>query len=117
MRGHGSAENPPNQLRTGTFDAVFLNGDLPKAHDPKAALQNARRLLEPGGYLLAEVPNHGSYSARRLGPTWSLWEAGIRLNYFTPKSLSRLIEEGGCEIKEILYRRYVASIHERANAG
>ena len=104
----GSAENPPNHLRTGSFGAVFLNGDLSTVHDPKAAIQNARRLLEPGGYLLAEVPNHGSYSARRLGPPWYLWEAGIRINYFTTKSLSRLIEEGGCDIKEIVYRRYIA---------
>ena len=104
----GSAEHPPNQLRTRTFDAVFLNGDLSTAHDPKAALQNARQLLHPGGYLLAEVPNHGAYSARRLGPAWSLWDAGIHVNFFTAKSLSRFIEEAGCEVKEILYRRYVA---------
>ena len=104
----GSAENPPKQVLSRTFDAVFLNGDLPMALEPRAALQNARRLLKSGGYLFAEVPNHGAYSARRLGPTWSLWEAGIHINYFTTKSLSRFIEEAGCEVKEILYRRYVA---------
>ena len=78
------------------------------ALEPRAALQNARRLLKRGGFLFAEVPNHGSYSARRLGPAWSLWEAGIHINYFTSKSLSRFIEEAGCEVRDVLYRRYVA---------
>ena len=104
---HGSAENPPEQVLRRTFDAVFLNQDLPKVTEPRAALENARRLLKSGGYLFAEVPNHGAYSARRLGPAWSLWEAGIHINYFTCKSLTRLIEEAGCEVKEILYRRYI----------
>ena len=104
----GCAENLPKQAMTRTFDAVFLNRDLPMALEPRAALRNARSLLKPGGYLLAEVPNHAAYSARRLGPTWCLWEAGIHINYFTSKSLSRFIEEAGCEVRDVLYRRYVA---------
>jgi SAM-dependent methyltransferase len=105
---HGSAENPPEQVLKRTFDSVFLNQNLPKAMEPRAALQNARRLLKSGGYLFAEVPNHDAYSARRLGPAWSLWEAGIHINYFTCKSLTRLIDEAGCEVKEILYRKYIS---------
>jgi SAM-dependent methyltransferase len=104
----GSAENPPEQAVTRTFDALFLNGGLAMAIEPKAAIQDAVRLLKSGGYLFAEVPNHGAYSARRLGPAWSLWDAGININYFTSKSLSRFIEEAGCEVKEVRYRRYVA---------
>jgi SAM-dependent methyltransferase len=105
---HGSAENPPQQVLARTFDAVFLNGDLPMALEPKAALQNARSFLKSGGYLFAEVPNHGAFSARRLGPTWALWDAGVHINFFTSKSLTRFIEQAGCEVKEVLYRRYVA---------
>jgi SAM-dependent methyltransferase len=103
----GCAEDLPKQATERAFDAVFLNRLLPMALEPRAALQNARRLLKPGGYLFAEVPNHGSYSARRLGPAWSLWEAGIYINYFTTKSLSRFIQDAGCEVKDVLYRRYI----------
>jgi SAM-dependent methyltransferase len=103
----GSAEDLPIQATETAFDAIFLNRDLLTALEPRAALHNARRLLKSGGYLFAEVPNHGSYSARRLGPAWSLWEAGNYINYFTTKSLSRFIQDAGYEVKEVLYRRYI----------
>jgi SAM-dependent methyltransferase len=103
----GSVEAPPGAIRDASFDAVFLNQVLQVCLEPRVAVQNACRLLKPGGHLFAEVPNHGAFSARRYGPAWALCNAGRHLNFLTTRSLSRLVGSTGCDISDIVYRQYV----------
>jgi SAM-dependent methyltransferase len=103
----GTADAPPEGVFKESFDVVFLNRVLPSCLEPRMALQNAHRLLVPGGHLVAEVPNHNAYSARRSGPAWSLCEAGRNVSFFTEKSLSRFVESTGHDVKEMLFRQMV----------
>jgi len=103
----GSVEAPPRKLLGTAFDAIVLNMVLPVCREPRLALWNAHQMLKPDGALFVEVPNHGSYSARRFGPAWSLGDAGRHLNFFTDRSLCRFVESTGYDVKDILYRQYI----------
>jgi SAM-dependent methyltransferase len=54
----GSAEALPPEILETSFDAVFLSNALSGCLEPRVALENAHRLLQPGGHLFAEAPNH-----------------------------------------------------------
>jgi SAM-dependent methyltransferase len=103
----GPADAPPDEVFKTSFDVVFLNSVLQGCLEPRMALQNAHRLLVPGGHLFAEVPNHNSYSARRAGPAWSLCDAGRNVNFLTGKCLSRFVESTGFDVKEMFFRQMV----------
>ena len=103
----GTADSPPEKAFEVPFDVVFLNKALAGCLEPRLALQNAHRLLTPGGHLFVEVPNHSADSARRAGPAWFLCEAGRNLNFLTGNSLSRFVESTGYDVKEMLYRQMV----------
>jgi SAM-dependent methyltransferase len=91
----------------GPFDLIYLNQVLQASRHPKASVEEACRLLGAGGRLIVEVPNHECYSARRLGPSWALWDVGNHLNYFTAEGLSRLLEAAECDVEDTLFRQYV----------
>ncbi len=103
----GTVDAPPREVLETSFDAVFLNRALQSSPEPRAALRNVHRLMNPRGHVFAEVANHGAYSALRLGPAWHFCDAGRNLNFFTRKSLSRLFESTDFDVKDILYRQVV----------
>jgi 2-polyprenyl-3-methyl-5-hydroxy-6-metoxy-1,4-benzoquinol methylase len=103
---NGSIEEPPAAILAEPFDIVVLSSVLGCCSDPRRALQMVQELLKPGGHLMAEVPNHGAYSARRLGPAWFFCDAGNSLNFFTSRSLSRFVETCGFEIIDLIYNNY-----------
>src|SRR5262249_59738090 len=107
----GSAEAPPPEIHDTSFDGVFLSNALPRCLEPRVALENAHRLLEPGGHLFVEAPNHDAYSARRAGPAWPLFEAGRNVNFFTGKSLTRLVESAGFRVDDMLFRQMIPQIY------
>lgn len=81
--------------------------------DPGAALDDIAGLLEPGGLLFATVPDAGSAAARILGHRW--WSVlPMHVQYFTRRSLSRLLEAHGFEVlavrthPKVFTRRYYA---------
>jgi SAM-dependent methyltransferase len=103
----GPADAPPEEVFETSFDIVFLNSVLQCCLEPRAALQNAHRLLEPGGHLFVEVPNNNADSARRAGPAWLLCEAGRNVNFLTGNSLSKFVDASGYDVKEMLYRQMI----------
>ena len=108
----GSIESPPPDILPERFDVVIVRGPLERCFDPRLAIQSASRLLKPGGSIMLEVPNHNAHSARRLGQAWYHGDAGNVLNYFTGKSLSRLVENGGLSIVHRLYTNYITQFRK-----
>lgn len=51
-------------LTSGSFDAVFIIEVLEHLFDPLAAVQEARRILKPGGELIVTVPNSAVWPRR-----------------------------------------------------
>jgi SAM-dependent methyltransferase len=93
----------PLPFADGTFDAVAALSTLQYLFDPEAFLREARRVLQPGGRLLVEVPNL-AYLPQRLRlllgrpPRTSCWARGIdggNLHYFTAASLAALLRGAG----------------------
>jgi SAM-dependent methyltransferase len=79
------------------FDAILLMSYLEHEHRPTAALQRARELLVPGGYLFVKVPHYGSWNRFFLGAAWSGYFFPQHLYYFTPDSLAGLFGKCGLE--------------------
>jgi 2-polyprenyl-3-methyl-5-hydroxy-6-metoxy-1,4-benzoquinol methylase len=64
--------------------------------DPVGLLVNIRRLLQPGGMLIIDVPNNLIASAKaRLSGKWSVLDLGEHINHFTPATLDRLVSVAG----------------------
>ncbi len=95
------------QMVPGTLDTV----DLPAAHydvvtmwdviehltDPRGALEQAHRLLRPGGLLVVHTIDIESVFARLLGPRWP-WLMEMHIYYFSRRTLRTMLEQCGFQI-------------------
>jgi 2-polyprenyl-3-methyl-5-hydroxy-6-metoxy-1,4-benzoquinol methylase len=73
------------------FDAVTFWAVLEHLPEPKQFLEKASSILKPGGLCLVLVPNMRSLAARLLGARYR-YVYPQHLNYFTAKTLQRLVE-------------------------
>ena len=94
-------------LPASSFDLVYMGDVLEHVPDCRAVLEEAVRLLRPGGHLYLRGPVTTNSLARRLGlalygaagrrivlrePPYHLWE-------FTPASLARLFHAAGLAVR------------------
>lgn len=82
----------------GAFDAIALIELIEHLSDPRALLAECRRILRPGGIVMATTPNGASLTARALGARWevfSLAGMGGHVSFFNPRSLALLAERTG----------------------
>jgi SAM-dependent methyltransferase len=77
------------------FDLVTMLQVLPHFANPRAAIQQAARLLRPGGHLLIETWNRQSWTARLLGQGWHEYSPPSVLHWFSNQTLTRLLESEG----------------------
>ncbi len=98
-------------FRTGTLDAVALVNVLDHTTRPRAVVDEAARVLRPGGLLIVRVPNGAFHPAwarllGSLGPLarWRGWDAYpiLHLFAFGPTALRRLVERAGFEVLQTL---------------
>ena len=78
-----------------TFDAIVMSQVLEHAVDPRAWLLRASDCLRPGGSAVIAVPNFGSFLRHTLQHRDPYITPPVHLNYFTWRSLSRLIASVG----------------------
>ena len=90
-------------------DAITMADVVEHTRDPRRFLERAVSLLRPGGALFLAVPNHRStlfWAADVLARLPGLAPMAHRLYvpnhyyYFTPATLSRLVEEVGLRVRE-----------------
>ncbi len=91
------SEFDPEGLR---FDAVVMWDVLEHLVDPVEDLKHIASLLEPGGVLALTTINMGSVGARLLRSSWP-WLMRMHLHYFTRRSLTKLVERTGFEVKNL----------------
>ncbi|MBN1106660.1 MAG: class I SAM-dependent methyltransferase [Deltaproteobacteria bacterium] len=73
------------------FDTIVFLHSLEHLPSSSKALQEAFRILRPGGRVFIFCPNLQSYMARWFGESWAGWHLPFHLYHFTPKTLRRLV--------------------------
>lgn len=91
-------------LPAGSADVATLFHVLEHVADPVATAREVARVLAPGGVMLAHVPNFGSLNARLFREHWYELDVPRHVNFFTPRTLKRLVREAGLALRTLKTR-------------
>ncbi len=87
-----------------SFDLVTLTEYLEHEPHPRPVIEEVRRIIKPGGFVAIEVPDISGPPGRWFGPNWWQIDAPRHLTYFSPKTLTQLLESSGFEVLQV--KRY-----------
>lgn len=90
-------------LPDAAFDVVTLWDVLEHVHAPRIVVQEAARLLAPGGLLVLRTPHLESLNCRLFGPYWGGWDLPRHLYLFPQPVLRRLLIEAGFTSLQTLF--------------
>jgi SAM-dependent methyltransferase len=79
----------------GYFDVVMLQDTVEHVTNPRELLQEANRILRPGGAVILSTPNFDSLGRRLLGTAWALMNPLEHLHLFNMKAMHQLFEITG----------------------
>ena len=115
--GHGKGEarwviegmfDPQMDLPVGSFDCILFNDVLEHMLAPELALRYARRLLTPGGVVVASIPNIRSFPTLwrlMFHGSWEYQDAGVldrtHLRFFTKSSMVDMFEREGFALEKV----------------
>jgi SAM-dependent methyltransferase len=108
----GSLPHP--DLRPATFDVITMWHSLEHVHRPMTVLEEAHRLLVPGGQLLVAVPNIDSLPFRWFGAAWSGLDLPRHLTHFAPWTLHLMLENVGFAVGAVRMVRHSAWMRSSA---
>jgi SAM-dependent methyltransferase len=95
----GSLPHPA--LGPQSFDVITMWHSLEHVHRPMAVLEEAYRLLAPGGKLVVAVPNIDSLAFRWFGAAWFALDLPRHLTHFAPWSLQQMLQNVGFRVGPI----------------
>jgi 2-polyprenyl-3-methyl-5-hydroxy-6-metoxy-1,4-benzoquinol methylase len=98
-----------------TFDALTLFEVLEHLREPAGLLRECRRVLKPGGVLLASTGNAASWTVAVMGARWDYFHIakdGGHISFFNPHSIALLARRCGLEVARIDTAR--VKFHEKA---
>lgn len=78
-----------------SFDAVTMFHVIEHVFDPDKLVQECHRVIRPGGIIAVETPDISTRRAKRAGLNWKYLKTPEHLNYFSQKTLSRLLTQAG----------------------
>jgi 2-polyprenyl-3-methyl-5-hydroxy-6-metoxy-1,4-benzoquinol methylase len=77
------------------YDVVAMFDTIEHLFDPKHILTIAFELLRPGGVLVLSTPNINALSRHALGISWAVLSPYEHLYYFSPSTLTAMLENSG----------------------
>ena len=90
------------------FDCIIFNDCLEHMEDPEPALQYTRRLLKPGGRVIASIPNMRYFPVAwdlLVRGEWEYKEFGVmdrtHLRFFTRTSIRKMFERVGLVVERL----------------
>lgn len=92
-----------NTLEPHSFDMVCLWDVIEHLTDPHHALEKIRSLLKPGGILLINFPDIGTWQAKLAGKRF-WWILSVHLHHFTRDTIAKICRSTGYEI--FYFQRY-----------
>ena len=91
-------------------DVVCLWDTIEHLRTPELFTAHAARLLRPGGYLFMTTGDIASLNAKWRRENWRLIHPPTHLHYFSPRSISELLQRQGFEIREISHVGFYRSV-------
>jgi len=82
-----------------SFDVITLWDVLEHTTDPKAVLEECRRILKPGGLLVVNYPDINSSVSRLMSRKW-VFLLSVHLYYFTLDSMRQILSDTGFRMVE-----------------
>ena len=83
------------------FDVVTMWDVLEHLGDPPAVMVEVKRILRKDGFVFLQVPNFSGFQSRLMRGRWKDIKPPYHLWYFTPKTLSQLVNSKGFSIVRI----------------
>lgn len=84
-------------LPEATFDVVTMWDVIEHLTDPRGTLQQAYRLLKPGGLMVVHTIDIESLFARLMGTHWP-WLMEMHIYYFSRHTLRKMLEQCGFQV-------------------
>ena len=81
-----------------SFDVVTLWDVIEHTLEPRRVLEHCRGLLKPGGLLVVNYPDIGSWIARVMGRRW-LFLTSVHLYYFDRRTMRGLLQSTGFRVE------------------
>lgn len=88
-------------LDAGSFDVAYSNAVIEHLEHPADVIDEAFKVLRPGGLFFADTVNLESYTWQFLGPRWKLFDPRMHLSLFSPSTLRAYCEKSGFEVIRI----------------
>ena len=82
------------ELEEASFDVVTMWDVIEHVADPLGEMQQAHRLLKPGGLLVVHTMDIDSLFARIMGQRWP-WLMEMHIYYFSQRTLRAMLEKAG----------------------
>ncbi|MBS3119039.1 class I SAM-dependent methyltransferase [Candidatus Woesearchaeota archaeon] len=82
------------------FEMVTLWDVLEHVADPSKNLKEISRILQPGGLLVVNYPDIGSWLSKAMRKKW-IFLLSVHLFYFERETITRMLEKNGFEVIKI----------------
>ncbi len=87
------------EIQDQSFYTITMWDVVEHLTDPASEISRAYQILQPGGWLVLHTMNIDSIFARLMNKNWP-WLMEMHLYYFSPKTLTKLLENAGFQVKK-----------------